>query len=141
MDTVEFDDSPVGPADSPQSIRCTACDAALRSPGRNTISFLLVDQFTIPLVGCPEHLDQFRMVCGLTTEESATMLDHRPAGGIQCPGCRLAAHRHQHPVFPVGTGAVGVLACPAHQGDIIGRYKTGLQTQHHLTASLASHRP
>jgi hypothetical protein len=139
MDTVEFDDSPVAPADSPQSIRCTACDAALRSPGRGTVSFLLVDQLTIPLVGCPEHRDQFSTVCGLTTEESATMLEHHPAGGIRCPGCRHASHQHQHPVLPVGTGAVGMLACPAHQDDIIGRYKAGLQTRHHLTASLPSY--
>jgi len=141
MGTVELDHPPADPADSPSSIRCTACDAALRSPGRDTVSFLLIDQLTIPLVGCPEHRDQFSTVCGLTTEGSATVLEHRPAGGIQCPGCRHASYRHQHPVLPVGTGAVGILACPAHQDDIIGRYRTGLQTRHHLTESIASHRP
>jgi len=66
MGTVELDHPPADPADSPSSIRCTACDAALRSPGRDTVSFLLVDQLTIPLVGCPDHLTQFSTVCGLT---------------------------------------------------------------------------
>lgn len=138
MDAVDFDEPPASPADNPQSIRCAACDAALQSPSRDTISFLLFDQFTIPLVGCPDHLDQFSTVCGLTTEDSATVLEHRPAGGLQCPGCRHAAHQPQHPVIPVGTGAVAVLACPMHQDDIIGRFRAGLQTQRHLTASLTS---
>ncbi|CCQ37477.1 uncharacterized protein Nmlp_3347 [Natronomonas moolapensis 8.8.11] len=141
MDAVDFGDPPAAPADGPQSVRCTACDAALRSPGRDTVSFLLIDHLTIPLVGCPDHIEQFGTVCGLTTEESTTILKHRPAGGIQCPGCRRASHRHRHPVVAVGAGAIGVLACPAHQDDVVGRYRAGLRTRHHLTESIASHRP
>lgn len=138
MDAVDYDEPPTTPVDDPQSIRCGMCETALQSPSRDTLSFLLLDQFTVPLVGCSDHTEQFGTVCGLTTEESATVLQHRPAGGLQCPGCRHAFRQPQHPVVPVGTGAVAVLACPTHQGDIIGRFQTGLQTQHHLTASLAS---
>jgi hypothetical protein len=136
MDAVNFDERPAGPPDSSQAIRCEACDAALHSPSRDTISFLLFDQFTVPLAGCPDHLDQFSAVCGLTTEDSATLLGHRPAGGIPCPGCRHASHQSQQPVLPVGDGAVAVLACPRHQDEIIGRFRAGLQTRHHLTSTL-----
>jgi hypothetical protein len=136
MDTVDFDDQATNPPDDVRAVRCAACDRALRSPGRDTISFLLFDQFTIPLVGCRDHLEQFSATCELTTEADARLLGHRPAGGVRCPGCRHAARRTRHPVLPVGTGAIAVLACATHQDDVIGRFRAGLQIRQHLTASL-----
>ena len=44
------------------------------------ISFLLFDQLELPLIGCDNHLEQFTTICGLTTEETAKLLPHRPAG-------------------------------------------------------------
>ena len=61
-------------------VRCEACQAALRSPGRETIAFLLVDQLTIPVAGCADHLDQFSDVCGITAEHRAELIDFLPAG-------------------------------------------------------------
>ena len=55
----EDDERPAGTGPDLQRIQCSMCKAALESPGRETVSFLLLDQFTIPLVGCPEHLQQF----------------------------------------------------------------------------------
>lgn len=136
MDAADFDERATVAPDDVQAIHCTACDAALESPGRDTISFLLLDQLTIPVVGCPDHADQFRATCGLTTEGDATALEHRPAGGLQCPGCRHVAHRSSHPVLPVGNGAVAVLACPTHRNDILGRYRAGLEAHRHLTTTL-----
>ena len=52
MDAVDYDESPMTPVDDPQLIRCGMCETALRSPSRDTLSFLLLNQFTIPLVGC-----------------------------------------------------------------------------------------
>lgn len=138
MDAADYDARPEAPPDGPESVGCEACAAALESPGRETISFLLFDQFTIPLVGCRDHLDQFGGVCGLTTEDSATLLEHRPAGGLPCPGCRQASHQPQHPVLPVGDGAVAVLACGTHQADVVGRFRAGIRAQHHLTSTLGS---
>ena len=119
MNTADIDDRSALSAEELQSVRCSACDAALQSPGRDTISFLLFDQFTVPLVGCPDHLEEFSGVCGLTTEADATLLEHRPAGVVRCVGCQHAVHRTQYPVVPVGTGAVAVLACGTHQADIV----------------------
>lgn len=138
MDAANHDEPPASPAEHSPSIRCEPCDAALQSPSRETVSFLLLDQFTVPLVGCADHLDQFSTICGLTTEDHATILNHRPAGGLQCPSCRHAGNQPQHPILPIGTGAVAVLACPTHQDDIISRFRAGLQTHHHLTTSLPS---
>ena len=138
MDTADIDDRSALSAEELQSVRCSACDAALQSPGRDTISFLLFDQFTVPLVGCSDHLEEFSSVCGLTTEADATLLEHRPAGGVRCVGCQHAVHRTQYPVVPVGTGAVAVLACGTHQADIVGRYQAGLETRQHLTTSLGT---
>jgi hypothetical protein len=133
VDTLQSQrDSPNGQ----QSIQCTACESALHSPGRDTISFLLLDQFTIPLVGCDDHLEQFSSLCGLATENSAELLNHRPAGGLPCPGCRHAPYSTQQPVVPIGSGGLALLACPTHQSDIIGRFRTGLQIRHQLDASL-----
>lgn len=136
MDTV---DTPQSSVDSPsglQSIQCGACESALNSPNRESISFLLLDQFTIPLVGCDDHLEQFRTLCGLATENNAELLHHRPAGGLQCPGCRHASHKTQQRVVPVGDGGLAILTCSAHQSDILAQFRTGLQIQHHLTSSL-----
>lgn len=137
MNVVDFEEWPADSPDDSLPERCEACGEALRSPSRETISFLLLDQFTIPLVGCRDHLEQFSTICGLTTEGSATLLEHRPAGGLPCPGCRQSSHQPEHPVLPVGNGAVAVLACGTHQVDIVGRFRAGLQTQQYLTSSLA----
>ncbi|QAU11485.1 hypothetical protein EKH57_01065 [Halorubrum sp. BOL3-1] len=119
-----------------QFIRCTACESALRSPGRESVSFLLLDQLTIPLVGCDNHLEEFCSLCGLATEGRAELLNHRPAGGINCPSCRHAPHKPQQPVIPVGNGGLAVLACATHQSDILSRFRTGLQVRQHLTSSV-----
>jgi hypothetical protein len=135
----DADDARLGsPAPSTQQIRCSACRAALESPSRATVSFLLVDQLTIPVVGCADHKDQFSEVCGLTTEDAARLLDHRPAGGVRCPGCRHSTHRSQQPVVPVTDGAIAVLGCEAHVDGIVERFRTGLRTRHRLTTSLPS---
>lgn len=117
-------------------VQCGACQSALHSSGRDAVSFLLLDQFTIPLLGCDEHLEQFRSVCGLTTTDEPELLNHYPAGGIHCPGCRLAPHNPEQPVIPIENGAVVVLACHQHQSDIITRFDSGVQTQQQLTTSL-----
>ena len=136
MDTGETPQHPAETPDNTPSIQCTACESALRSPGRDTVSFLLVDRFTIPLVGCENHLKQFSSICGLTAESDTTLLSHPPAGGVPCPGCRHARHTVEQPVVPLHGGALAVLACPRHQSEIVARFREGLQTRHHLTASL-----
>jgi hypothetical protein len=95
-----------------------------------------LDQLTVPLIGCDQHREQFTSVCGLTTESTADLLNHRPAGGINCPSCHLAPHNPGHPMIPVTGGAVAVLACPQHQAEIVDRFRTGLETQQQLTSSL-----
>ena len=122
--------------DRSQFIQCAACESALQSPGRESVSFLLLDQLTIPLVGCDNHLEEFYSLCGLATEGRAELLNHRPAGGINCPSCRHAPHKPQQPVIPVGNGGLAVLACSTHQSDIFSRFRTGLQIRQHLTSSL-----
>jgi len=121
--------------DLPQ-MQCDACESALQSPERHTLSFLLLDQLTAPLIGCDDHRQQFASICGYTTEASAELLDYRPAGGVSCPSCGLAAHTPQQPLVPVEGGAVAILACPEHQSEVISRFHTGLDTQHQLTAEL-----
>jgi len=125
--------------DSPdrnQFSQCTACESALQSPGRETISFLLLDHLTIPLVGCGAHLEEFRSLCGLATDGRAELLEHRPAGGINCPSCRYAPHKPHQPIIPVGNGGLAVLACTTHQSDIVSQFRTGVQIRQHLTSSL-----
>jgi hypothetical protein len=39
-------------------------------------------------------------------------------------------------MIAVEDGAVAVLACPDHQTDILDRFRTGLETQQQLTATL-----
>ena len=117
-------------------IQCEACQAALRSPGRETIEFLLVDQLTIPVAGCGDHVDQFSSACSLTAERRSELLDFLPAGGISCPACRLARHNMEQPVIPVDTGAIGIMACPEHLSEILTRFQTGIETQQQLNTSL-----
>ena len=117
-------------------IQCDACESALQSPERHRLSFLLLDQLTVPLIGCDDHLTAFSSVCGYTTAATADLLDHRPAGGIGCPSCHLAPHNPHQPLIPVKDGAIAVLACPEHQSAIIDRFHTGLDTQQQLTAQL-----
>lgn len=136
MDTTDTNQPPVDASDSHQSIQCTDCASALQSPGRENISFLLLDELTIPLVGCDDHLEQFRSICSLATEDSGTLLGHHPAGGLPCPGCRHTAYDMQHPVIPLGDGALAVLACTTHQSDIVARFRAGMQIQTQLSGSL-----
>ena len=138
MDTVDTPQSPADTQNGRQSIRCTACESALREPGRETISFLLVDQFTIPLVGCENHLEQFSAVCNLATDSSAELLAHRPAGGLPCPGCRHVRYSPQQAVVPVGSGGLAVLACQTHQSAILNRFRAGLNIRRQLNAPLAA---
>lgn len=120
------------------SIQCDACRATLSAggQGRDTLSFLLVDELTVPLVGCGEHVEQFAAACDLTTRGSADLLRHRPAGGVQCPSCRLAVPNPTQPMIPVEDGAVVVPACPEHQADTVDRFHAGLRTRHQLTTTL-----
>ena len=119
-----------------QFIQCAACESALQSPGRESVSFLLLDQLTIPLVGCDNHLEEFCSLCGLATEGRAQLLNHRPAGGVNCPSCRHAPHKPQQPIIPVGGGGLAILACTTPQSDILARFRTGLQVRHHLNSSI-----
>lgn len=118
------------------AIQCEDCESALTAAGRDTIAFLLLDELTIPLVGCEYHLERFREICSLTTEESAELLNFVPAGGVSCPACRLAGHSPAKPLVAVERGAVVVLACPEHQSSIIDLFRTGLETRKQLTSSL-----
>lgn len=122
-----------GPPDGPP-VQCPACESAFRAS--DAPSFLLLDQLTVPLVGCDDHLSQFTDVCGYTTEDTAELLDHRPAGGVRCPSCHLAPYNPGHPLIPVQDGAVAVLACPEHQSEIVDRFQTGLSTQQQLTSTI-----
>lgn len=117
-------------------LQCDECQSVLQSDSRQPISFLLLDQLTIPIIGCDDHLEQFTSICGLTTEDTADLLDHQPAGGICCPGCRLAPYNTAQPMISIQEGAVAVTACPDHQLEIVDRFYTGLQTQQHLTSNL-----
>jgi len=117
-------------------VDCDACQTALRSPNRQTVSFLLVDQYTVPVVGCEDHLEQFATICGLTTPDTAQLLSHLPAGGIQCPSCRLARHSSQQVLIPVGDGAAGILACEDHMTTMATRFKTGLETKRKLLTDI-----
>ena len=111
---------------------CSDCRAALESGGRQAISFLLVGTLTVPVVGCDAHLEEFRAICELTTEDSAELLGHLPAGGIQCPACRNHEHGGGTPLIFVEAGAVGVLACERHATAVIECYQSGLQTRQQL---------
>lgn len=134
---MDKDDPHQSTADSgPQSIQCAACESALQSPGRESVSFLLLDQLTIPLVGCDKHLEEFCSLCGLATEGRAEIINHRPAGGVHCPSCRHAPQKPQQPVIPVGNGGLAIFACSTHQSEILARFRTGLEARYHLNSSL-----
>ena len=122
--------------DHHRSVGCAACEAALRSPGRDSLSFLVLGRFTVPLVGCDDHAERFGSVCDLAADGDVSLLAHRPAGGITCPGCRRAPQRVQQPVVPVGDGQLAVLACPDHRSELVGQFGAGLRARHHLDASL-----
>lgn len=120
------------------AIHCESCQSALRSDSHQAVSFLLLDQLTIPLISCDDHLEQFTSLCGLTTEDTATLLHHHPAGGICCPACRLAPYTSAQPIISLQDGAIAVIACPEHQAEIANRFQTGLQTQQQLTSTLGT---
>lgn len=117
-------------------IGCDACQSAVQSGGQQDLAFLLLDQLTLPILSCDDHLEQFSSVCELTSEDTADLLHHRPAGGLSCPSCRLAPHNPPHPLVQVQEGAIIPMACPKHQSEIVQRFQTGLQTQHQLTSGL-----
>jgi hypothetical protein len=119
-------------------VPCEGCETAFRSPDQHSASFLLLGQLTTPVVGCDDHVETFADICGYTTESTAQLLDHRPAGGIPCPGCRLAHNNPRQPIIPVEDGAVAVLACPEHQSELLTRFQTGLETRQQLTTELGS---
>lgn len=118
------------------SIECEACRSALETAGDRTVSFLLIDQLTIPVVGCEDHLAEFRSICGLTTEDSTALLGYLPAGGIRCPSCRLAPYSVSTSLIPVETGAVAILACDEHVLELKDRFESGVEATRQLTASL-----
>lgn len=138
MPSTEFELSQSDGADDRPDVRCEACQSALEPESEQTVSFLLLDQLTIPVLSCDDHLREFTSICGLTTEGSADLLDHRPAGGICCPGCRNSRYDPSHPLIPVQEGAVVVTACPTHQSAIVERFRTGLETREQLTATLGT---
>ncbi|QLK26636.1 hypothetical protein HYG81_03190 [Natrinema zhouii] len=117
-------------------IHCDECRSAIRSDRQQAVSFLLLDQLTIPVLSCDDHLERFASICGLTSESTADLLNHRPAGGICCPSCRLAPYNSSRPVIPIEDGVLVPMACPEHQSEIVQRFHTGLQTQQQLSTSL-----
>lgn len=130
--------SPSAAQQSLAVVRCDDCQSVVESGGQQEFSFLLLEQLTIPVLGCDDHLEQFASVCELTAEESAELLDHRPAGGLPCPGCRLAPYDSPHPLIQVRNGAVVPMACSDHQSEILERFRTGLRTRHQLTTDLGT---
>lgn len=124
------------PHQPPSAVDCEACRSAVRSDGRQSLSFLLLDQLTIPVLSCDEHLEQFSAVCELSTDGAAELLDHRPAGGLSCPGCRLASSESPHPLIRVRDGALVPLACSEHQSELVQRFQAGLEMKHRLTSGI-----
>lgn len=135
MPSSGFDDSESNSIHGHSTVQCSACQSILESNGQQSISFLLLDQLTIPLLSCDDHLEHFSSICGLTTGDTANILHHRPAGGIRCPSCRLAPYNLGQPMIPVQDGAIAVVACAEHQSETVSRFHTGLQTQQQLTSN------
>ena len=121
-------------------VPCEDCRSALDSLARDSVSFLLLDQFRLPVLGCADHLERFRAVCGLTTDGRAQLLAHQPAGGITCPACRRSSHATGHAMIPIDGGAAVLLGCPDHQSTIASRYRTGQRTRQQLTDDFDSFR-
>ena len=129
---------PAVPGDDGPPVPCGDCRSALAAVTRDSVAFLLLDQFTLPVLGCVDHLEQFRAVCGLTTDGRAELLTHRPAGGITCPACRHASHGGGHAMIPIEGGAAVLLGCPDHQSTIASRYQAGQEARQQLSADLDS---
>ena len=130
---------PAGEENEPP-VPCDDCRSALASVSRDTVSFLLLDQFRLPVVGCADHLEQFRAVCGLTTDGRARLLAHQPAGGITCPACRRGQQASGHAMIPVDGGAAVLLGCPDHQSTIAGRFQAGQRARQQLYSDIDSSR-
>lgn len=124
--------------DDQPAIDCDACQSTLDPDSQQAVSFLLLDHLRIPILSCDDHLEQFTSICGLTSDDTATLLHHHPAGGISCPGCRFASYSAAQSLVPVQDGAIVPIACPKHQSKIIQRFQTGLQTHQQLTSSLGT---
>lgn len=121
------------------TIQCDACQSAVQSGGQQTVSFLLLEGLTIPVLGCDDHLEQFSLICELSSDNTADLLHHRPAGGLSCPSCRLAPYNAPYPLIQVQDGAIVPIACPEHQSEIAQRFQTGLRTRQQLTSDLVTH--
>lgn len=136
------DESPRSKSSAPDeqaAVGCDACQSVIEAESDRGVSFLLLDHLTIPVRACETHLDRFSTICGLTTEDSARVLEHYPAGGVACPACRNARYDMTRPTVAVDDGVVVLTACPDHQSEIVGRFHTGLETHEQLTASLGGH--
>jgi hypothetical protein len=138
MSPADFQQSQSEITDDLPAIDCDACQSALDPASQQAVSFLLLDQLRIPVLSCDDHLEQFSSICGLTSDDSATLLHHHPAGGISCPGCRFASYSAAQSIVPIQDGAIVPIACPEHQSKIIQRFQTGLQTHQQLTSSLGT---
>lgn len=136
MPAPDFDRSQPDSLGDQSAVQCDACQSVLQGSGQRSPSFLLLDDLRMPLISCDDHLERFTSVCALTTDDTAELLDHRPAGGIRCPGCRHAPHRASQPMIPVQDGGIVVLACPEHHSELLTRFQTGLETQQQLTSGL-----
>ena len=134
MRSTDGPDPATTPSSEESPIRCEACQSAIDPESEQDVAFFLLDTLTIPVLGCDDHLDRFASVCGLTSEDTADVLNHRPAGGVQCPGCRNARYNAAHAALPVGDGAIVVPACAQHQAELAQRFQSGLATQSQLTA-------
>jgi hypothetical protein len=113
------------------------CQSALEPNSQHAISFPLLDHLRILVLSCDDHLEQFTSICELTSDDTATLLHHHPAGGITCPGCRFASYSAAQSIVPVQDGAILPIACPEHQSKIIQRFQRGLQTHQQLTSGLS----
>jgi hypothetical protein len=138
VDPPDFQQSQSEITDDLPAIDRDACRSALHPDSQHVVSFLLRDHLRIPLLNCDDHLEQFTSICGLTSDDTATLLHHHPAGGISCPGCRYASYSAAQSIVPVKDGAIVPIACPEHQSKIVQRFQTGLQTHQRLTSGLGT---
>lgn len=138
MAPIERDGSQPALPEAGSAVTCADCHAVLHADGDGSPAFLLLDDLTVPLLSCDAHLERFADICELTSDDAASILHHRPAGGIPCPSCRLAPYSAGHAMIPVQDGAIVVLACPNHQSGVVERFQTGLETHQQLTTDLGS---